>query len=113
MVSAVDAVGLAVIVLANTAIAALLTRFFRVRLQTKWGGPVFAVLLGSLTLVISTLVLGGFLQLGPNLQSHGTVIGITIVAPLAVGLTFDYFWMPAPAEIDLPERDEQRPPESR
>ncbi|WP_181687366.1 hypothetical protein [Halorhabdus salina] len=113
MVSAVDAVGLAVIVLANTAIAALLTRFFRVRLQTSWGGPVFAVLLGSLAVMISTLVLSGFLRLGPNLQNHGTVIGITIVTPLAVGLTFDYVWMPAPEEIDLPERYEQRPPERR
>jgi len=113
MVSAVDAVGLAVIVLANTAIAALLTRFFRVRMATTWAGPLYAVLLGSLVLLGSTLVLGGFLGLGANLASPAAVVFVTIVGPLAVGMTFDYFWMPAPAEVDLPERRDDSPPEPR
>ncbi|WP_135665585.1 hypothetical protein [Halorhabdus rudnickae] len=113
MVSAVDAIGLAIIVLSNTAIAALLTRFFRVRMTTIWAGPLYAVLLGSLALLVSTLVLGGFLGLGANLASPVAVVAVTIVGPLALGVTFDYFWMPAPEEVELPDRREDSPPEPR
>jgi len=113
MVSVVDAIGLATIVLTNTAIAALLTRFFRVRMTTAWAGPLYAVLLGSVALLVSTLVLGGFLGLGANLVTPATVVGATIVGPLALGMTFDYFWMPAPEAVELPERREDSPPEPR
>ncbi|WP_136688991.1 hypothetical protein [Halorhabdus amylolytica] len=113
MVGAVDAIGLAAIVLANTAIAALLTRFFRVRMVTAWAGPLYAVLLGSVALLVSTLVLGGFLDLGADLVSPAAVVVVTIVGPLALGMTFDYFWMPAPEEVELPERSEDSPPEPR
>jgi hypothetical protein len=27
-----------------------------------------------------------------------------VVLPLATGIVFDYFWMPAPEDVDLPER---------
>ena len=113
MVSAVDVIGLAVIVLVNTAITALLTRFFRVRMATVWAGPVYTVLLGSAILLVSTLVFGGFLGLGANLASPATVVGVTIVAPLSVGMAIDYFWMPAPDEVELPQRRDESPPESR
>lgn len=113
MVAVADAIGLVVIVLANTGIAALLTRFFRVRMTTAWAGPLYAVGLGSFAMLVSTLLLGGFLSLGPNLQSHGLVVGVTIVTPLVIGMTVDYLWMPAPEEIELPDRYEETPPESR
>ncbi|MFW5950442.1 MAG: hypothetical protein ACOCR6_03815 [archaeon] len=113
MVSVADGIGLAVIVLTNTAIAALLTRFFRVRLQTDWAGPLYAFGLGSLSLLVTTLVLAGFLTMGPNLGSPGVVVGVTILTPLALGMAIDYFWMPAPEDVTLPERDEQHPPETR
>ena len=113
MVGIADVIGLAVIVLANTAIAALLTRFFRVRLQTDWAGPLYAVVLGSIALLATTLVLAGFLALGPNLGSPGVVVGVAILTPLALGMAVDYFWMPAPDDVELPERYEQQPPETR
>lgn len=113
MLSVVDAIGLATIVLGNTAIAALLTRFFRVRMTTTWAGAVYAVLSGSLALLVSTLVLGGFLGLGPDLASPAAVVGLTIVGPLAVGITIDYVWMPAPEDVELPERREESPSEPR
>jgi len=98
-----DAIGLAVIVLVNTAIVALATRFFRVRLHTRWGGLLYAVIFGTLALFVMTLILAGFLGLGPNLDSRGAVLGVTIVGPLTLGLTIDYFWMPDPANVELPE----------
>lgn len=107
MVSVADIVGLLVILGVNAAVAALLTRFFRVRLDTRWGGMIYAVLLGSFALLVITLILGGA-GLGPNLGSPAAVVGLTIVLPLALGIAFDYFWMPAPEEVDLPEKYQDR-----
>ncbi|ACV11450.1 conserved hypothetical protein [Halorhabdus utahensis DSM 12940] len=103
MTGVADAVGLAVIVLLNTAVVALATRFFRVRLHTRWGAAIYAVLFGTLILFVTTLILAGFLGLGPNLDSRVAVVGLTIVGPLTIGLTIDYFWMPDPAAVELPE----------
>lgn len=102
MVSVVSLVGLLVILAINSAAAALLTRFFRVRLDTRWGSFVYALTLAPLALLVLTIVLGSVL--GPNLGSPAAVIGLTVLLPLALGITFDYFWMPAPDEVDLPDR---------
>jgi hypothetical protein len=110
MVSVVDALGLAVILFANAAVTALLTRFFRVRLKTRWGSVAYVFFLVPPALVVVVLLLSGVFGLGPNLGSPGTVVGITVLLPLSVGVAFDYFWMPAPEEIDLPEKwDRQEP----
>lgn len=108
MATAVDAFGLAALVLGNTAVAALLVRWFRVRMATAWAGPVYAVLVGAVVMLASTLLVGGFLRLGPNLGDASTVVAVTIVGPLSVGLAVDYFWMPAPEEVDLPDSLESR-----
>ncbi|MFW6018626.1 MAG: hypothetical protein ACOCPX_07380 [Halapricum sp.] len=104
MVDVADAIGLAVILLLNSAVAALLTRFFRVRLSTSWGSLVYVAFVGSIVLLALTLVLAGGLGLGPNLGSPAVVVLGVVVLPLSLGATFDYFWMPAPEEIDLPDR---------
>ncbi|WP_336002455.1 hypothetical protein [Halorientalis halophila] len=105
MVSVVEVAGLLVIVALNTAIAALATRFFRVRLNTQWGSAVYAAVLTPIPLVGTTLLLGSVL--GPNLGSANAVLGLTVAVPLAVGIAFDYFWMPSPEEVDVPDRRRQ------
>ena len=107
MATSLELVGLAVILLGNTAATALLTRFLRVRLRTRWGSAIYVLLIVPVLLVVSTLVLGGGLGLGPNLGSPAAVLGVTVVLPMAVGVTFDYIWMPAPDEVDLPEEYER------
>ncbi len=102
MVDAGEALGLAILVLVNTAAAALLTRFFRVRLQTQWGSVVYTAFSVPVVLLVSTLVLGSIF--GPNLGSAAAVVGVTILLPFSLGVAFDYFWMPAPDEVDLPDR---------
>jgi len=110
MVTVVDALSLAVLLLVHTAIAATMTRFFRVRLSTRWGGFLYAVLFCPTVLVVTTLVFSGVFGLGPNLGSAPAVIGLVIAIPAATGITFDYFWMPAPDEVDLPEKwEDDRP----
>ncbi|WP_302081658.1 hypothetical protein [Salinibaculum rarum] len=106
MVAAFELLGLLFILLVNTAIAALMTRFFRVRLYTRWGSVIYTVLLIPIVLVVTTLVLGSIL--GPNLGSAGTVIALTVLMPASVGVAFDYFWMPAPDDVDLPDRSDRR-----
>ena len=102
MVAIVDAVGLLVILGVNSLVAALLTRLFRVRLNTGWGAVLYAVLLTPLALLVVVLVLGGA-GLGPDLGGPATVVGVTILLPMAVGMAFDYFWQPAPEEVELPD----------
>jgi hypothetical protein len=116
MVTLLDAFGLAVILLVNTAAVALLTRFFRVRLHTTWGGAIYSVALSPVALVVLTLFLSGVLGLGPDLGSAAAVVLLVMVLPMALGLSFDYFWMPDPEEVDLPQEwdeDRQRREERR
>jgi hypothetical protein len=109
MVTLLDAFGLAVILLVNTAAVALLTRFFRVRLHTTWGGALYSVVISPVALLVLTLVLSGVLGLGPDLGSVAAVVLLVMGLPLALGLTFDYVWMPDPDEVDLPQEwDEDR-----
>ncbi|MHB9288079.1 hypothetical protein ACKVMT_13680 [Halobacteriales archaeon Cl-PHB] len=103
MVAAVEVLGLFVILFAHTAIAALGTRFFRVRLSTRWGSAVYTAMVLPVVLLGSTLVFGGVFLLGPDLGSPAAVVGLAVVLPLALGVAFDYFWMPAPDEVDLPQ----------
>lgn len=106
MVSIGGIIQVLIIVTINTAAVALLTRFFRVRLETDWGPVVYSILLTPIVLVIITQILGG-LGFGFDLGSARLVAGMTIVLPLALGITFDYFWMPTPDEVELPEKYQQ------
>lgn len=102
MVSVVGILGLLVIVLLNTAMTALMTRFFRVRMNTRWGGLLYAVMLCPVAMFVVVLVLSGIFGLGLDLGSRELALLITMGLPLVVGITFDYFWMPAPDEVELP-----------
>jgi hypothetical protein len=79
-----------------------MTRFFRVRLHTWWGSILYSLLLCPVVMVVILLVLSGVFRLGANLGSQTAVMLVTVVIPLATGITFDYFWMPAPDEVELP-----------
>jgi hypothetical protein len=109
MVSLVGVVGLLIIVAVNSAVAALMTRFFRVRLSTTWGPVVYALLIVPVALLLLTLLFGAA-GLGFDLGNQGAVIGITIVLPMVLGLAFDYVWMPAPDEVELPTEYQQDAP---
>jgi len=116
MVSPTELLGLAVIVLVHAAVAALGTRFLRVRMQTRLGSAAYTLTVLPVLLVALTLVFGGVLGLGPNLGGPAAVLGVTVLLPLTLGVSFDYFWMPAPEEVDLPSargESRQSPPRSR
>jgi len=104
MVGVADAIGLGVILFVNSTVGAVLTRFFRVRLATSWGSLVYSTFVGSVVLVALTLVFGGVFGLGPDLGSPTAVLIGIVFLPLTLGVTFDYFWMPAPDEIELSDQ---------
>ena len=103
MVSVLALAGLAVIVGVHTLLAAVATRFLRVRLESAWGPLVYAVVLIPLLLVLSTMLLSGVLGLGPNLGDVRTVLFVLVALPTVLGVTIDYVWMPAPDDVELPE----------
>ena len=103
MVSVADIVGLVVVVGVNAAVAALLTRFLRVQLTTRWGVVVYVLMLVPIVQVLVTLLFTGPLGLGPDLGGGLTVVGVAVALPFALGVAFDYFWMPTPDEVELPD----------
>lgn len=103
MVSVVGLVALFVIVAVNAAVAALSTRLLRVRLSTAWGSVLYALLLIPIAQFVVVLILGRALP-ATDLGTPAAVVGVTILLPLSLGMAFDYFWQPAPEEVDLPER---------
>jgi hypothetical protein len=113
MVTVVGVVGLLVIVGVNSVVAALMTRFFRVRLETMWGPVVYAVLVVPVVALVIAQVLSGVIGLGFDLGSAGAVVAVTILVPTALGLSFDYLWMPAPEDVELPAEYSETETETR
>jgi hypothetical protein len=107
MVALADAVGTLVIIGTNTAIAAVTTRFFRLRLATRWGTLLYLVVLTPPVLLAVVLALSGALGLGGNLGSPTAVFAVTIGLPMALGAAIDVFWMPPPSAVDLPDASER------
>jgi len=103
MVTTVGLVGIVVLVVVHTALAAVVTRLFRNRLDTAWGGAIYAALGGGFVLLVSTLVLSGIFGIGGDLGSRYATVLVVIAMPLVLGITVDYFWMPSPEEIELPD----------
>jgi cell division protein FtsW (lipid II flippase) len=101
MVSVLGLVVLGVLVAVNTAVAAVLTRLLRVRLDTDWGTAVLVGFFVPIALVFTTIVLGSVL--GPDLGSRVTVFVLLVGVPLVLGVSIDVLWMPAPEEVELPD----------
>ena len=102
MVTLLDAFGLGFMLVVHSAIVALLTRFFRVRLHTRWGGALYALFISPVVLVVTTLFFSGVLALGPDLGSAAAVVAVVIGVPMAVGLTFDTSGCPPPRRSTSP-----------
>jgi hypothetical protein len=104
------AVVLGGLALVHVAIAALATRLFRVRLHTEWAPVVYTLLVVPIVYVATSLVVLGVLGVGGTgsgvMLDRGTLLVLLFGLPLALGLAVDFFWMPAPEEVDLPQKYE-------
>ena len=100
--SLLTGLGVAIIVAIHTVVAVVLTRFFRLQLDTDWGAGVYTLLLVPLALIVSATILSGVFGIGGNVGGRDVVLLLVIALPLSLGITIDYFWMPAPEDIELP-----------
>lgn len=103
MVSVQTAVGFLVIIVIHTVIAAVATRYFRLRLSTRWGFTIYTVLFVPVIYLVTTLILSGFVGFGgEGVADTGTALVIAWALPFWLGYSIDLFWMPPPEA--LPER---------
>lgn len=109
MVSAATVLGFLVVIVVNTAVAAVLARFFRLRLKTRIGAAIYTTVLVPVVFVLTTLVLGGVLGFGgEGLADTGTALILVWVLPFTLGYSIHLFWMPPIEEVELPEQSRQR-----
>ena len=87
----------------HTFVAAVMTRFLRLRLDTQWGTALYAAVLVPLVLGVLTLVFTGVLGIGPDLGSELAVLGVMVGMPFALGATIDVLYMEPPEEYELPQ----------
>jgi hypothetical protein len=86
----------------NTLVAAVMTRFFRIKLDTQWGTVVYTALAVPVVLLLTTMAAFS-LGVGVDLGSAGAVLGLMVGAPMGLGVTIDVLYVPAPDEYELPE----------
>jgi hypothetical protein len=107
MATILDFALMGVVFAGNTVIAAVMTRFFRLQLKTQWGTIVYTALLVPVALVVTTIVVFS-LGVGVDLGSTGAVLGLMVGLPMALGVTIDVLYVPAPDEYELPETTRDR-----
>lgn len=96
-------VGLLVVVTLHTVVATVMTRFFRLRLDTRGGAAVFSLFLIPVALFLSLLLFG---QAIPGRMEPNTLLLVAIVLPITLGFAVDLFWMPHPEEVELARSEE-------
>jgi hypothetical protein len=97
----VGVVGVVGVVIVHTLIAAVVVRFFRLRLETGWGWVLYSALAVPVVYVASALVFLGVLGIGQSLTvDRGTLLALVWGLPLALGVSLDLLWVPQPEEVE-------------
>jgi len=102
MATILDFALMAVVFVGNTLVAAVMTRFFRLQLDTRWGSAVYTALVVPVALVVTTIVAFS-LGVGVDLGSAAVVLGLMVGIPMGLGVTIDVLYVPSPDEYELPE----------
>ena len=108
MATVVEWVLFGVVLAGQTLVAAVATRFFRIRMETSWGWVIYTTLLTPVLLLAVTLVTTGALGIGPDLGGPGVAVAVMVGVPLALGFTIDLLYVPPPEEYDLPDTQNQQ-----
>ncbi|SEH61606.1 hypothetical protein SAMN05192561_11323 [Halopenitus malekzadehii] len=87
----------------HTLIAAVMTRFLRIRLDTTWGTAIYVAFLVPVALWISTLVVSGPFGIGIDLGTPAAVFTVMILLPTALGVAIDVLYVVPPDEYELPD----------
>lgn len=103
MASALSIAFLLALVAAHTLVAAVLTRYFRIALDTRGGAALFTVTGIPIVLLATTYVFSGLLDLGPELGSPATVVTLLVAVPVGLGALIDVLYVPPPDDVDVPD----------
>lgn len=103
MVSALSLALFVVLVGAHTLVAAVLTRFFRITLETPYGAVFFTAVAIPVVLVASTLVFTGVFGIGPEIGDPLVVLAVLVFVPQVLGALVDVLYVPPPESYDLPD----------
>lgn len=106
MVSALSLALFVVVLGFHTLVAAVMTRYFRITLDTPFGTAFFIAVAIPVVLVASTLVFTGVFGIGPEIGDPLLVFAILIVAPQAIGVLVDVLYIPPPDAYELPDTAE-------
>ncbi|MWV64021.1 hypothetical protein GRS48_04170 [Halorubrum sp. JWXQ-INN 858] len=96
---------LAALVVGHVLLAGVMTRFFRLRLETTWGWILYTAVLTPIALLGSTLLFTGVFGVGTgvDLGSPAAVVAVLVFLPVVLGAAIDYLYMPPPDEYELPD----------
>ena len=103
MASALSIGFLLALVAAHTLLAAVLTRYFRIALDTRGGAAVFTVTGIPVVVLGSTYLFSGLLELGPDLASPAIVLTLLVAVPVGLGALVDVLYVPPPEQVELPD----------
>ncbi|GAB7095617.1 hypothetical protein JCM30237_27710 [Halolamina litorea] len=103
MASALSLAFLLALVAGHTLVAAVLTRYFRIALDSRGGVAVFTVTGIPIVLIASTYVFSGVFGLGPELGNPALVLALLVAVPVGLGALIDVLYVPPPDEVELPE----------
>lgn len=103
MASALSVAFLLALVGVHSLIAAVLTRYFRIALDTRGGAAVFTVTGIPVALIGSTYLFSGLFGLGPELGSPAIVLTLLVAIPVGLGALVDVLYVPPPEDVELPE----------
>jgi hypothetical protein len=102
MVSALDVALVVAVFGGHTVLAAVMTRFFRIRLHTRLGTVAYTLFFVPVVLLVTTMAAFS-LGVGVDLGSPAVVVGLLVGLPMSLGVTIDVLYVPTPEEYDLPE----------
>lgn len=101
--AAVVAIGLLLGLAGNTLIAVVGVRFLRVRLATRWAPIIYALVFLPVVFVPTTIIISGVIGTADVVVTPATLIGLLFLFPIGLGFAVDYFWLPPPEAIDVPD----------
>ena len=91
----------AVVLAGHTLLAAVLARFFRIRLKTQWGWVLYTLVVTPVVLTVTTMLAG--IVIPPLFDSVALLLAVFVGLPLSLGFTIDLLYVPPPEEYDLPD----------
>lgn len=87
----------------NTGLAVIGVRFLRVRLATRWAPVIYALIFLPILFIPPSLAVAAIIGTADVVVDPQTLVGVFFVFPLGVGFAIDFFWLPPPTAIEVPE----------